>query len=286
MNKIGIVVDSTAYLNQEQILRYQIELVPINVMFEGKVYRDAIDLTPSRAYQFLEKNPKDWATSAPSVGDFLTAFKKLANQGAKEIICLTLPTAISATFNNARMAMEFAKTELPDVKIEVIDTGTATVGETLLVLAVARAIEAGKSFQEVVELAENLKSKVRVFLLLETIRYIYRSGRVPEVASKIGAILPLKPILSVHGGKLHFFSATTSMGKSEEKILKLLKDTWDENLPEIGLMYIESQQEVEKFKEEISSLLPKAQIFISEFSPVLGYAAGRGTLGIGFFAKD
>jgi DegV family protein with EDD domain len=285
MNKIGIVVDSTAYLSQKQTLRYQIELVPINVMFEGKVYRDAIDLTPSQAYQFLEKNPKDWATSAPSVGDFLTAFKKLVNQGTKEIICLTLPTAISATWNNARMAMEFAKTELPDVKIEVIDTGTATVGETLLVLRVGQAIEAGKTFQEVVKLAENLKSKVRVFLLLETIRYIYRSGRIPEVASKIGAILPLKPILSVYGGKMHFFSATTSMGKSEEKIIKLLKDTRNENLPEIGLMYVENIQEAEKFKKQIFSQLPTAKIFISEFSPILGYATGRGTLGIGFFAK-
>jgi len=286
MNKIGIVVDSTAYLSQEQILKYQIELVPINVLFGGKVYRDGVDLTPNQAYQFLEKNPKDWATSAPSVGDFLTAFKKLANQGTKEIICLTLPTAISATWNNARMAMEFAKTELPDIKIEVIDTGTATIGETLLVLRIAKAIETGKNFQEVIQLAENLKSKIRVFLLLETIRYIYRSGRIPEIASKIGAILPLKPILSVFGGKMHFAGATTSMEKSEEKILKILKESWDENFSEIGLMHIESPSEVEKFKEKIFSSLSKTQIFISEFSPIMGYATGKGTIGIGFFAKD
>jgi fatty acid-binding protein DegV len=121
---------------------------------------------------------------------------------------------------------------------------------------------------------------------METIRYIYRSGRIPEIASKIGAILPLKPILSVHGGKLHFAGATTSMEKSKEKILKLLKDTWDENFPEIGLMYIESSEELVKFKEKISNSLPKALILISEFSPILGYATGKGTLGIGFFAKD
>ena len=283
--KIGIVADSTAYLNQEQILKHQIEIVPINVMFEGKVYRDVIDLTPSQAYQFLEKNPKDWATSAPSVGDFLNAFKKVAGQGKKEIICLTLPIAVSATWNNARMAMEFAKTELPDTKIEVIDSGTATVGETLIVLRIAKAVEKGKSFQEVVQLAQNLKSKVRVFLLLETIRYIYRSGRIPEVASKIGAVLPLKPILSVHGGKLHLAGATISMERSKEKILKNLKESWDENLPEIGLMHIENPEEIEKFKGKISSLLPKAQVFISEFSPIVGYATGKGTLGIGFFAK-
>ena len=84
---------------------------------------------------------------------------------------------------------------------------------------------------------------------------------------------------------MHFFSATTSMGKSEEKIIKLLKDTRNENLPEIGLMNVENYQEAEKFKKQIFSQLPTAKIFISEFSPILGYATGRGTLGIGFFAK-
>lgn len=286
MAKIGIITDSTACLTKEQIAKYEIEMVPINVLFEGKVYRDVIDLTPAQAYQFLEKNPKDWATSAPSAGDFLNAFKKIASQDKKEIICLTLPTAVSATWNNARMAMEFAKTELPDAKIEVIDTGTATVGENLMVLRAAKAVEEGKSFQEIIQLALNLKSKVRVFLLLETIRYIYRSGRIPEVASKIGAVLPLKPILSVHGGKLHLAGATISMEKSEEKIIKLLKETWDENFPEIGLMHIESLEEVKKFREKLSSSFPKTQIFISEFSPIVGYATGKGTLGIGFFAKD
>jgi fatty acid-binding protein DegV len=121
---------------------------------------------------------------------------------------------------------------------------------------------------------------------METIRYIYRSGRIPEIASKIGAILPLKPILSIHGGKMHFAGVTSSMEKSKEKIIKVLKDTWDENLPEIGLMHIESPGEVEKFREKISTRMPKTQIFISEFSPIVGYATGKGTLGIGFFAKD
>lgn len=286
MSKIGIVVDSTAYLKQEQIKKYNIELVPINILFEGKVYRDNIDLTPAQAYQFLEKNPEDWASSAPSVGDFMNSFKKMSNQRFKEIICLTLLQSASATWNNARMAIEFSKTELPDVKIELIDTGTATVGLALIVLRIGQAIEKGKNFAEVVQLVQNLKSKIRVFLLLETIRYIYRSGRIPEVASKIGAILPLKPILSVHGGKLRVVGATSSIEKSEKKIVRLLEKTWDRNFSEIGLIHVESSKELEKFREKISASLPMAQTFISELSSIVGYATGKGTLGISFFAKD
>lgn len=285
MSRIGIVVDSTAYFTPEEKSHYQIELVPVNVRFEGKVYRDGVDLTPSQAYQFLEKNPKGWATSAPSPGDFLAVFKKLMAQGVKEILCLTLAQSISATWNSARMAKKTAKKEMPEVKIEVIDSGTAAVGEKLLALRAGEAAEKGKDFEELIKLVNDLKKRLRMFVLLETIRYIYRSGRIPEIASKIGAILPLKPILSFSGGKIKFMGATTSKEKSKDKILRILKREFDPNFPEIGLMYIDNLEEVEKLKKEISSLIPSAKVSLSEFSPIVGYATGKGTIGIGYLSK-
>jgi len=285
MPKIAIVTDSTALFTREEKSQFQIETVPLNIMFEGKVYRDGVDLTTKQAYQFLEKNPEDWATSAPAVGEFLAVFKKHALQGTKEIICLTLTKSVSATWNNARMAKEIAKKELPEVKIEVIDSNTGLAGETLIILRIARAVKEGKKFQEIIDLTEKLKSKIRVYLLLETIRYVYRSGRIPEVASKVGALLPLKPILSFFGGRVHFAGATTSMEKSKEKIIKNLEENWDPSFPEISLMYIDNLKEIEEVKKEISFLLPSARISISEFSSIIGYATGRGTFGIGFFAK-
>lgn len=284
--RIALVTDSVACPTREQVEKYQIEIVPVNISFEGKVYREGIDLTPTQAYQFLEKNPEDWATSAPSPGDFLAAYKRAAEKGAKEIFCLTLPQKISATWNSARMAKEFAQTELPQTKIEVIDSQTVAAGQILLLLAAARAIEEGKTFEEILQLIENLKKKVRVFLVLETIRYVYRSGRIPEVASKLGALLPLKPILTVSEGGVHFAGAATSKEKGIEKVLKILKENFDENLPEIGLMHADCLSEVEELKEKITKLFPSAEIFISEFTPVMGYATGRGTLLIAFFAHE
>lgn len=102
--KIDIVADSSACLPEELKSRYSIEYVPISVLFEGKIYRDGVDLTPEQAYRFLAKNPKDWATSAPSPGDFLAAFKKCATRGAGGIICFTLAKSISATHSSALMA--------------------------------------------------------------------------------------------------------------------------------------------------------------------------------------
>jgi len=283
--KIAIITDSTAAPTKEQQEKYQFEIVPINVRFEGKVYRDFVDLTASQAYQFLDKNPKDWATSAPSPGDFLSAYKKMVENGSKEILCLAISPKISATLNSARMAKELAKTELPDIRIEVIDTRTIASGETLLCLTAAKEIEKGRNFDEIIQTLENLKEKVKIFVALETIRYVYRSGRIPEVASKIGAILPLKPILTISDGSLHLAGATTSKRKSIEKVLKILKEGWDENLPEIGIQHADCFSEAEELKNRINQLLPAAQIFVSECSPIIGYATGRGSLVIAFFAK-
>ena len=283
--KIAIVTDSSANFTQEEKNEHLIASVPVNVMYKGKVYRDGVDLTASQAYQFLEENPEDWATSAPSPGDFLTAFKELISQGAEAIICLTLAQKISATWNSARMAKEMLKKEMPEIEIEVIDSNTGAIGEKLMALRISRAAKEGKSFKELIMLAEELKEKIRVFLLLETIKYIYRSGRIPEIASKIGSILPLKPILGLHQGKVHFQGATVSKEKSKEKILKILKEKFDLDFPEIGLMHINSLEEAEKFKEEISRLAPQAKISINEFSPIVGYVTGRETIGIGFFVK-
>jgi len=286
MQKIAIVIDSVCCPTKKQIEKYGFEIVPINVRCEGKVYRDYIDLTPTQAYQFLDKNPDDWATSAPSPGDFLTTFKKIVQKGTKEILCVTLSKNLSATWNSARLAADLLKNEGINVKIEIVDSQTVAAGQNILCLAAAKAAQEGKSFEETVELVKTLSDKARVFLLLETIRYVYRSGRIPEIASKIGAILALKPILQADQGKVHINSVTSSKEKSVEKLLKTLKETYDESFTDIVLMHADCALEAEDLKKKIIGQHPKAEIVISEFSPILGYATGRGTLLIGFFAKN
>lgn len=154
-----------------------------------------------------------------------------------------------------------------------------------MVLKTGQMAEEGKTSEEVFELAQNLKQRLKTFLVLDTIRYVYRSGRIPEIASKIGSLLPLKPALLVFE-KVHFWGAATSKEKSKEKVLKYLKENHDGNLPEIGIAYIDNLEEAEQIKKEILSFLPSAAIFITEFSPIVGYATGKGTIGISFFAKN
>lgn len=288
MSKIAILTDSIACITKEQKEKYGIEIVPANLRFEGKIYQDGQNLSASEAYQFLEKNPEEFATSAPSPGRFLEAYRKLSKETDK-ILCFLLSSKLSATWNSARMAKNLAKIEIPNLKIEVIDTLTVGAGQSLLVIAAARAVKEEKSFEEIIKLVGNLRKKIKVFLLLETIRHIYRTGRIPKVASKIGGKLPLKPILSLSEsteGKIRFAGIASSKQKGVEKLLKTLEENFDQSLPEIGVMHTNCLKEAEELKKKIVSQFPSTQVFITEFSPVMGYATGPGLLGIGFFAKS
>jgi DegV family protein with EDD domain len=285
MSKIAILTDSIACLTKEQTVRYKIEVVPMNLMFEGKIYQDGIDLTTSQAYGFLEKNPEVFSTSAPSPGKFLEAYKKLSKE-ANEIIYISFSAKMSTAYNSAQMAKTLAKKELPHLKIEIIDSATSPPGETLLVLAVVQAIKEGKSLEEIIYLVKSLKEKVKVFALLDTIRYLHRTGRIPEVASKIGGILPFKPIICISGGKPHIAKLVNSRENGIKQLLQILRENLNSNQSEIGIMHANVIEEAQKFKEQISSELNYPDIFLNEVSPVVGYVLGPGVLLIAFYSKN
>ena len=155
MTKVAIVTDTIGCIPQEQVEKYGIELVPLNIAFVDKVYRDRIDISPAEFYTFLRQAKKLPTTSAPPPGTFLEAYLKVSRQAAS-ILCITLPAKLSGTFNSARLAMERAKEALPNVVIEVLDCGTAAAAEGLVVLAAARAAALEKSLTEVVETAKRV----------------------------------------------------------------------------------------------------------------------------------
>jgi len=282
--KIAIVTDSIASISKEDSEKYEIQVVPLNLLFEGKIYRDGIDLTVEQAYEVLEKNPDHFSTSAPSPGDFLQAYRKAA-ASAEKIICLTVAKGISATYDSARMAQGLFKTEFPKKELEVINTQTATVGQALLILTTARMINEGKDFNEIIKIIQNLREKTQTYLLLETIRYIYRTGRIPEIASKIGGIMPFKPILKIADDKMHFGGMANSKEKGVKKIINILKENINSSHPEIGITHNSAPEEAEALKEKIQSLFPKSNIFITLCSPIIGYGTGPGLLGIAFYSK-
>jgi len=285
LQKVAIVADSIACLTREQVEQYGITIAPIPISFQGKIYRDWVDITPTEAYQLFLKDPESFKTAGTSPGIFLEAYRQ-ASKRAKNILCVTLSVKLSGAYDAARQAIEEVKKELPQLSVEVVDSKTVTASEGFVALAAARAAEAGKSLAEVVEAAEEIRDRVIFLALLDTIRHVYRTGRIPKIAAVAGSMLKIKPILTSSGGVVRFIGAVRSRERGIDKMLGIMRDKVGQSPAHVAVMHAYAPDEAEKLKERVAAEFNCAELWITEFSPVMGYATGTGTLGLAFYRED
>jgi DegV family protein with EDD domain len=258
--------------------------VPLNVHFEGKVYKDWVDITPSEAYELFLKNPDDFGTSAPSPDDYLEGFRE-ASRRVNNILCVTISSKLSTTNDVAQLAKKYAEKELPGVNIDVLDSNTTTAAEGFVALAAARAAEGGQDLTETARAAVEMRDKVRVLILLDTIRHVYRSGRIPKVASQAGAILSIRPMLTVNG-VVQFVGVARSRKSGIDRILKTMRNKVGSKPVHVAVMHAYAAEEAERLKERVSCEFNCAELWVTEFSPIMGYACGTGTVGLAFYPED
>ena len=273
-----------ACLNRELAENYEIEIIPINFYAGGKIYRDWVDITPSEAYKIFLDDPDSFNTSAASPADCLQAFKKAA-QSAPKVLCITLSTKLSTLYNAALDAQELAREELPGTTIEVMDSCSATPSEGMVALAAARAAAEGKDLPEVIRAAENVKAKVSAIVLLDTIRHVYRSGRIPRIASVVGSALNIRPILTI-SVTVHFSGMVRSRKQGIERMLQMMRDKTGSRPVHAAVTHAFALDEAEKLKERVAAEFNCVELWLSEFSPVMGYACGTGTVGVAFYLED
>jgi DegV family protein with EDD domain len=287
-DRVAIVADSTACLTKEQVEQYGITIAPIPISFQGKIYRDWVDITPSEAYQLFLKDPESFKTAGASPGIFLEAYREASKQ-AKNILCVTLSAKLSGAYDAAKQAIEEVKKELPQLSVEVVDSKTVTASEGLVALAGARAAEMGKSLAEVVKVAEEMRERVIFLALVDTIRHVYRTGRIPKIAAVAGSMLSIKPILAISpktSGVVHFIGAVRSRERGIDKMLKIMRSRVEQRPVHVAVMHAYAPDEAEKLKERVSAEFNCAELWVTEFSPVMGYATGTGTLGLAFYKEE
>ena len=283
MQKVGIVTDSISCLPRELLERYSIRIVPIRLLIQGKIYRDSVDITPSEAYELFLQDPDSFNTSPASPGHYLEAYREVSNQ-AKNILCITLSSKLSTGYEMASVAKEQAKTEFPQTAIVVLDSQNVTAAEGFVALAGARVAAEGKDLTEVVKAAEEVRDKVTFLVALDTVRHVYRTGRIPKVAANIGSMLKIKPILTSSGGLIRFKGMVRKKEQGINRILQVMKEKVGQHPVHVAVMHAYTPNEAEKLKEQISSEFNCTELWVTEFTPVMGYATGTGTVGLAFYA--
>ena len=159
VNKVAIVADSICCIPREMVEQYGITIAPIPISFQGKIYRDWVDITPTEAYELFLKDPDSFKTAGASPGIFLEAYRQ-ASKRAQNIVCVTLTAKLSGAYDAAKQAIEEIRKQFPQLSIELVDSETVTAAEGFVALAAARAAESGRSLDEVVKATEEMRDKV------------------------------------------------------------------------------------------------------------------------------
>ncbi|BAZ97489.1 MAG: degV family protein [Dehalococcoides mccartyi] len=282
MANVAIVTDTTACIPSELVRKYQIEVIPIDVVIDGKVYPDN-ELELGRFYRMLKESPLTAKTIGSVPGPYIEAFSRLASR-TDQILCITEPVRFSGMFNAAQLAAMQVLEKQKNLCIKVIPCETAAAGLGLVVLEAARQAEAGKSLNNLVAQVNTLMQRVYLYATLDTFDYLIRGGRIPKIAALADSVLQIKPVFTLRNGD----AQTIALPRTAEKALQNILDLMTEHVKGKGkltaaVMHADALERAHNLEQSIKGKYPQAEILLMEFTPVMGVHTGPGVVGIAFY---
>ena len=272
---VRIVTDSTSDIDGETARNMGITVVPQNVHFGWLSFEDNVTITPDGFYRMLSTLPELPTTSQASPGRFTQAYDELGGD-ADGIVSIHVSSKLSGTCNSARQGASATSTDCP---IEVIDSGQASMGLGLVVMAAAELAMQGASQSEVVAAALGTAGRAQCLCLFETLEYLQRGGRIGKAQALVGSVLKIKPMIIVRDGEVH----PLGRARTFRKALAQMKESVRGFAPidSLAVMHSTTPEVASEVADDLKDMLPQgSEPYIARFGPALGVYAGPGALGI------
>jgi len=224
VSRVAVVTDSVSDLEPAEAAERGITVVPLYVTFGSREFKAGVELTSSDFWRELTAAgaafPK---TAAPPPGAFRETFDTLFGKGVDDIIYVGVSSTLSATVGSAKVAREGLPVD-KQAHVHVIDSGTASIGITLLAQMAVDLVAQGKSALEVVSEVERRRDDVKLYVMLETLEYLKRGGRISPARAAIGNVLSVKPIITVEDGLVETADRPRTRGKARARLIELLSE--------------------------------------------------------------
>jgi DegV family protein with EDD domain len=276
---VRIITDSTCDLPAKIIVEYGISVVPLYIQAGNQQYLDGIDITREEFYQRLPTFPENPTTAVPSSLKFHALYDALADEGASEVLSIHISSTLSAIANVARTAAA----ETTSVPVTVLDSRQLSLGTGFLVQTAAELAQAGKSVREILVALENQIKRTHVWAVLDTLKYLRRSGRMNPVISTIGELIQIKPILKMYDG-----ISGVERVRTRKNALARLRQMLHTYSPfeKLAFLHSNAMEQVQLLKNEVQDLLPDVDTWIEVINPVLGTHIGPGVVGFACVTKS
>jgi DegV family protein with EDD domain len=281
MNQVAVMTDSSAYIPASALKGLHVPVIPVWLLWGADRLRDGVDIDPPTFYRRLETSKTLPTSSQPSVGEFVEFYRQVAAE-TDAVVSVLVSSKLSGTIASAQAA----QAQLPELDIRIVDSRSSSMGLGLVVLAAARAAAAGASADEVVAVANDMRDRVQLLFVVDTLEYLHRGGRISGAKRVLGTALQIKPILHLEEGRIVSLTQARTQRKALARILDLAEERLDGRaMAEAVIVDINSPEIGDVVARRVAERFAPPLLHRSAVSPVVGMHVGPGAIGLVFYAE-
>jgi DegV family protein with EDD domain len=280
---IAILTDSTCDIPPDLIEEFSIQVQPHVVIWNGQQFRDRVDMPPEEFYRRLGEEKSLPTTSQATVQDFITAFRRAYENGAKYIVAILVNSGFSGAIHSAQQAVEASP-----IPVYIHDSRGATMGLGWQVLAAARKRACGGNVEDILDAAEQVRRRMQLYICLDTLEYVYRGGRIGNARRMVGTMLNIKPLIQVDHEK--GIVEPAGMALTRRKAIDLLYSSFFASVGSlrrlhVAVMHGDAAADAAALLERVKTDFHPLELLTNITCPTLGINTGPRALALCGYAE-
>ena len=281
MSRVKIITDSNSGITQRQGKEMGIEVVPMPFFINETQYLEDITMTQEDFYQALQDDRAEVSTSQPSPENIMEMWTRGLEE-YDEIVHIPMSSGISSS---CATAMMLAQEEEFEGRVYVVDNQRISVTQRRSVLQAKELADKGFSGKEISDILTRDKLESSIYIMVDTLKYLKKGGRLTPAVAAIGTVLRIKPVLQIQGDKLDSYAKVKTLKQAKQTMIKAITSDLEHRFADSGNMYIDiahtqNREEAEKFREELNLLFPEHNIHIDPLSLSVSCHIGPGALAV------
>ncbi len=281
--KTAIMTDTNSGITKQEAADSDIFLMPMPIIIDEEIYYEGVNLTQESFYKDLTSG-RDISTSQPSPGDVMDMWKQILSSGYDEVVYIPMSSGLSNSCESAiGLSKEFGG------KVMVADNHRISVTMRESVFEAKRLADSGFCASEIKDYLEKTAFDASIYIAVDTLEFLKRGGRITPAAAALGAVLNIKPILSIQGEKLDAFAKVRGIKKCKAKMIEALQNDLNTRFKNVNKDQIRlwtagtalSPEEVEEWRSAVSEAFNGSDVNYNPLSLSIGTHTGPGAMGIG-----
>ena len=280
MSKVAVLTDSNSGITQVDAKELGVYVIPMPFFINNETYYEDIDLTQEQFYEKLVDGV-DISTSMPMVGSVTDTWDKLL-QEYDEIVYVPMSSGLSSSCETAYMLSQDY-----DGKVQVVNNQRISVTQRQSVMDAKELAENGKSAAEIKEILEQHKMESSIYIMVDTLSYLKKGGRITPAAAALGTLLRLKPVLQIQGERLDAFAKARTVKQAKSIMIEAMKKDFKERFESedgykmhLEMAYTHDLAQAEQFKKEVQEAFPNNEIIMQPLSLSVSCHIGPGAIAI------